>query len=94
MVVGITIAFVGTTFPILISLVHSFGETQGILGYMMLALVSGFIGVLLSPLHLCLLLSNEYFGTPLTKVLRLVARPCAVLLACSLAYFFLLRRLL
>ncbi len=94
MVAGITIAFVGTTFPILISLVHSFGEAQGILGYMMLALVSGFIGVLLSPLHLCLLLSNEYFGTSLTKVLRLVARPCAVLLVCSMAYFFFLRGLL
>lgn len=94
MVAGITIAFVGTTFPILISLIHGFGETQGILGYMMLALVSGFMGVLLSPLHLCLLLSNEYFGTSLIKVLRLVARPCAVLLACSTAYFFLLHRLL
>ncbi|MEJ5364088.1 MAG: DUF401 family protein [Desulfosoma sp.] len=94
MVVGITIAFVGTTFPILISLIHGFGETHGILGYMMLALVSGFVGVLLSPLHLCLLLSNEYFGTSLIKVLRLVARPCAVLLACSTAYFFLLQRLL
>lgn len=94
MVVGITIAFVGTTFPILISLVHGFGETQGILGYMMLALVSGFVGVLLSPLHLCLLLSNEYFGTSLIKVLRLVARPCAVLLASSSAYFFLLHSLL
>ncbi len=94
MVVGITIAFVGTTFPILISLIHGFGETQGILGYMMLALVSGFVGVLLSPLHLCLLLSNEYFGTSLLKVLRLVVRPCAVLLACSTAYFFLLHRLL
>ncbi len=94
MVAGITIAFVGTTFPILISLIHGFGETQGLLGYMMLALVSGFVGVLLSPLHLCLLLSNEYFGTSLIKVLRLVARPCAVLLASSTAYFFLLHRLL
>lgn len=94
MVVGITIAFVGTTFPILISLVHSFGESHAVLSYMMLALVSGFVGVLLSPMHLCLLLSNEYFGTSLMKVLRLVARPCAVLVGCSIVYFFLLRHLL
>ncbi|MEJ5348578.1 MAG: DUF401 family protein [Desulfosoma sp.] len=94
MVVGITIAFVGTTFPILISLVHSFGEGHAILGYMMLGLVSGFVGVLLSPLHLCLLLSNEYFGTSLTKVLRLVAGPSAVLVGCSTVYFFILRHIL
>mgnify|MGYP005832066929 CR=1 FL=1 len=94
MVVGITIAFVGTTFPILISLVHSFGESQALLSYMMLALVNGFLGVLLSPLHLCLLLSNEYFGTSLMKVLRLTALPCAVLMGCSIVYFFLLRHLL
>lgn len=94
MVVGITIAFVGTTFPILISLIQSFGEAHAILGYMMLALVSGFVGVLVSPLHLCLLLSNEYFGTSLMKVLRLVARPCAVLVGCSTAYFFILRQFL
>lgn len=73
-VVGLTIAFVGTTFPILISLLRILNETQYMLPYMMLALVSGFVGVLLSPLHLCLLLSNEYFQTPLTPVYRFLGR--------------------
>ncbi|SMC27490.1 hypothetical protein SAMN02746041_02978 [Desulfacinum hydrothermale DSM 13146] len=93
-VVGITIAFVGSTFPILISLVQGFGEAHWMLGYMMLALAAGFVGVLLSPLHLCLLLSNEYFGTSLGRVFRYLLRPCALLLLCSLAYFWMLHRML
>jgi len=89
-VVGITIVFVGTTIPILISLIQSFGEGHFILAYMMLGLASGFAGVLLSPLHVCLLLSNEFFGTTLVAVYRYLWVPCLVLLGCSMAYFLLL----
>ncbi len=87
-VAGITIAFVGTTFPIIISLVHTFGAENHIIAYMMLGLVSGFSGVLLSPLHLCLLLSNEYFNVALGSVYRFLAFPCTSLLLTALAYFY------
>jgi len=90
-VVGITIAFVGTTFPILISLITALGEAQFMLPYMMLALASGFVGVLLSPLHLCLLLSNEYFQTSLAPVYRYLWLPSIALLIASCCYFFLLQ---
>jgi len=90
---GITIAFVGSTFPILISLVHSLGEASFMQAYVMLALVSGFSGVLLSPLHLCLLLSNEYFGTTLGPVYRYLWLPCVCLLLSSIAYFWILKGL-
>ena len=84
---GITIAFVGTTFPILISLIQTLGQTPLMLPYMMLALVSGFVGVLLSPLHLCLLLSNAYFQTNLNAVYRHLWLPCATLLTAGWIYF-------
>jgi integral membrane protein (TIGR00529 family) len=84
---GITIAFVGATFPILISLVHSLGQSDLMLPYMMLALVCGFAGVLISPLHLCLLLSNEYFETNLVAVYRCLWVPVAALLAGGIGYF-------
>ena len=89
-VVGITIAYVGTTFPILIALVQSFGESQHLFSYMMLAMVSGFVGVLVSPLHLCLLLSNEYFGAGLRGVYRYLIMPCSVLIVAGAVYFLLL----
>lgn len=86
-VAGITIAFVGATFPILISLVNTYGQGDMILSYMMLALVAGFAGVLLSPLHLCLLLSNGYFDTHLRPVYRYLWIPCIALVAAAALYF-------
>lgn len=88
---GITIAFVGTTFPILITLIHALGESQLLVPYLALALVSGFTGVLLSPLHLCLLLSNAYFQTSLMPVYRRMGVPLVILLGGGGLYFILLR---
>jgi len=93
-VVGITIAFVGSTFPILIALISAYGETHYMMAYMMLALACGFVGVILSPLHLCLLLSNQYFGTTLGAVYRKLWLPSVCFAMLSVGYFFILRRLL
>jgi len=90
-IVGITIAFVGSTFPILIPLIHSYGEGHFLMAYMMLALTSGFIGVLLSPLHLCLLLSNRYFGASMKAVYVHLRFP-VLILALSVALYFTLVR--
>lgn len=87
---GITIAFVGSTFPILISLVQSYNMGDIMLPYIMLGLTAGFAGVLLSPLHLCLLLSNEYFEAAPGSVYRLLWLPCAGLLMAAAGYFLLL----
>ncbi len=90
LVAGIAIAFVGGTFPILIPMINSMGETQYMLAYMMLAMVCGFAGVLLSPLHLCLVLSNEYFQTGLSSVYRYLWLPCLALVLSAFGYFGLL----
>ena len=87
LVSGITIAFVGTTFPILISLIHASPVSHALLPYIILALVSGFVGVLFSPLHVCLLLSNEYFETSLHQIYRHLVVPCLAMLIAALVYF-------
>lgn len=92
-IVGITIAFVGTTFPILISLIQAAGEENLMLPYIMLALTSGIMGVLLSPLHVCLLLSNEYFCTPMAPVYRHLWLPSLLLMTAVTFYFWFLRNL-
>lgn len=86
-IAGITIAFVGATFPILISLIQAMQQTQLMLPYMMLAMASGFVGVLISPLHLCLLLSNEYFHTSLVPVYHHMRVPLIAMLTAAVAYF-------
>ena len=93
LVSGITIAFVGTTFPILISLIHASPVSHALLPYLILGLVSGFVGVLFSPLHVCLLLSNEYFETSLDQVYRHLLVPCSAMLIAALVYFLILGRL-
>ena len=93
LVSGITIAFVGTTFPILISLIQASPASHALLPYLILGLVSGFVGVLFSPLHVCLLLSNEYFETSIDQVYRHLLVPCLAMLIAALLYFQILCRL-
>jgi integral membrane protein (TIGR00529 family) len=90
LVVGITIAFVGSAFPILISLIAAYQATDQTLAYLMLAMTGGFVGVLLSPLHLCLVLSNQYFRADPVSVYRLLWRPCLALILAAVGYFYLL----
>ena len=87
LITGITIAFVGVTLPILIPLIHSLGEAHFMLPYVMLAVVCGFAGVLLSPLHLCLILSNEYFNTSMGSVYRHLWLLCICIMSSGMVYF-------
>ncbi|HOP73806.1 MAG TPA: DUF401 family protein [Bacillota bacterium] len=57
--VGISQGYVAATFPLLIGIIGSGNAVQP--GMLILAYVSGFAGVMLTPLHLCLLLTVEHF---------------------------------
>ena len=87
---GIVIAFLGSTLPILVPLIQSLGEAQFLPAYAMLIIASGFAGVMLSPLHLCLLLSNEYFAVSIGSVYRYLWLPCVCLIGAGTAYFWIL----
>jgi integral membrane protein (TIGR00529 family) len=90
---GIVIAFVGSTLPILVPMIQSMGEAPFLPAYVMLILVSGFMGVMLSPMHLCFLLTNQYFGVTLRSVYRHLWLPCVSLVAAGLIYFWILHAL-
>jgi integral membrane protein (TIGR00529 family) len=77
---GLTIAYVGITFPILLPLM---GGVTPSLGLVALAFGSGFAGVMLSPVHLCLLLTRDYFNADLGKVYRRLLVPQALVLAAA-----------
>ncbi len=82
---GLTIAYVGITFPLLLPLIDHGALFPGL---MALAFGSGFAGVMLSPLHLCLVLTREYFNADLGKVYRLLILPSCLVLAAVLIPFF------
>ena len=85
LMVGDTAGFVGITFPVLYPFMYT-GSVN--LTLSMLAFAGGYAGVLLSPTHLCLVLTGEYFDADLSKVYRMLLVPVAfvVILAIMLAY--------
>jgi hypothetical protein len=89
-ITGITVAFVGATFPILLSLIANSPMADTLLAYTVLAFCSGYLGVLLSPLHVCLILTCEYFHTALIHIYRRLWLPAAVLALGGLISFWIL----
>jgi hypothetical protein len=90
MVTGITVACVGAALPIILPLIYAADHAQFMPAYMMLLLCSGFTGVLLSPLHLCLILSNQYFNARMKDVYRQLWVLCGALMVIAVLYFGLL----
>ncbi len=86
LVTGITIAYVVTAFPLI---VHLLDTGINPLPYLVVAFASGFIGVMLSPAHLCLLVSRQYFKADLMRMYRYLAAP-ALGMAVAVAVLFLL----
>jgi integral membrane protein (TIGR00529 family) len=87
---GIAVGFVGTTFPVLISLLQTLQIEGSFLPYLVLGFCSGFMGVMLSPLHVCFLVTQQYFKSAFPLLYRRLWKPVLVLLVCTVIYFLLL----
>ena len=88
---GIAVAFVGTSFPVLLSLFQAVQlDSSLVLPYLILGYCAGFSGVLVSPLHVCLIFSKEYFRADLPKVYHRLWQPVLMLLTGSILYAALL----
>ncbi len=77
---GVNTAFAGIAFPLFIPVV---GAGAPDLHKIALLYASGFAGVLLSPFHLCLALSAEYYRARLIKVYPYLLPPVAAVLAAA-----------
>lgn len=87
MFTGNCYASLGLTLPVLIPLLGATGNPTAMLA---LAYQSAFWGYVVSPVHLCQLLTVEYFKVPLTAVLPHFAWIGAVVLALSTVFFTLI----
>ncbi len=82
LVTGVAFGFTGVSFPLVVGSMHVPGSGLTPLATLVLAYGFGYIGMMYSPVHLCLLVTNQYFGASLRGVLRMLL-PCA---AVTLAY--------
>jgi len=78
---GLTVGYVGITFPLLMPLMGSSTPSPALVA---LAFGSGFAGVMLSPIHLCYVLTCEYFQADIAKVYHRLYLPSAFVLAAVL----------
>lgn len=69
---GMMVAFVGLSFPVLAGFLYI---PQINLGHVFLTYLSGYLGMILSPTHLCLLLSADYFKAELGRIYRVFLPP-------------------
>ncbi len=83
---GFSMAFVGVALPLLVPYIASGLDVNGYA--LLLAYVSGMMGVLLSPLHLCLILSAEYFKANLAKVYKYILPLAIVVEAIALLIYY------
>lgn len=79
---GLTIGFVGSTFPLLMSMAGGLS-----LGQLSFAFVSGYAGVLLSPVHLCLVLTREYFRADFRAMYRRIIPSTSFILIFAVVEF-------
>ncbi len=86
MLTGITVGYVGAAFPLLLSLAG--GDTLAAVGF---AFASGFVGVLLSPVHVCLILTREYFRAEMSGIYRRTLPAGALVLAGAVAVYLFLK---
>ncbi len=83
---GLSLPFVGIAFPLLVSFI---APDSGVNSYaLLLAYTSGMVGLLLSPLHLCLILSAEYFKATLAKVYRYILPPLLAMEAIVILIYY------
>ncbi|UCH81453.1 MAG: DUF401 family protein [Nitrospiraceae bacterium] len=82
---GLTIGFVGAIFPILIGI-----EGAQSLPAISFAFAAGYVGVLLSPVHLCLVLTREHFKADLSGMYRNIYRVGVLIMVAAVVQYFLL----
>lgn len=85
LVTGIAFAFVGVSFPLVVALLP---QGHSPFPYAVLAYGFGYMGMMLSPLHLCLLVTKEYFRADLIEGYRYLWKPAVFCMICTLLLYF------
>ncbi|MFC1868325.1 DUF401 family protein [Thermodesulfobacteriota bacterium] len=91
-ILGIAVGFVGASFPLIIPLFQTPDNLEYLL-FAGLAYTFGYMGMMLSPVHLCLLVNKNYFKTGLLNTYRHIIMPVLTVLATAVLLFVIIRLL-
>jgi uncharacterized protein len=92
LVLAVALGFVGASFPLVISLV---GQRPDYAAWISMAYAAGYVGMMLSPVHMCLVLTKNYFeGSTFWGIYKALMPLCAAVFVFALAWFFVLRGIL
>ena len=87
---GIMVGYVGACFPIIIGLVAKSGLEEYTLPLIVVALIAGNAGMMLSPLHVCIIVTLNYFKSTYLTVWRGLLAPLAAQAGLGLVWAWLL----
>jgi len=85
---GVTVGLVGASFPIIVQLLGLMDPSLYNAG-LIIAVASGWLGMMLSPVHVCLIVTNEHFKTGLLKSMGKLMGPSLFLAAGAVVMAFL-----
>lgn len=70
MVTGIGVGYTATAFPLVVGLLNAEGSGLTPMATLALAMAFGYTGMMLSPVHLCLIMSRDYFSASSRLIYR------------------------
>lgn len=88
MLMGLSSGFIGVGFPLLMSLLGGTMDPA----YIIVAYISGLTGIMVSPMHLCMLLTIGYFRSRFGPFWRWVALSQGVMVGFAFLFFWLIPR--
>jgi hypothetical protein len=84
MVTGVAFGFVGASFPIVFALVGPHPSAAVSAATTAFAYTFGYMGMMLSPMHACFVVTAEYFKTSIFGAYRYIIGPAFVILVTSI----------
>jgi hypothetical protein len=90
LVTGVGFGYVGLSFPIVIGLIPAGTPPLAYGAAVALAGAFGFGGQMLSPVHVCMVVTAEHFETTLAATIKLITPPLLLFLAVAVLYYSLL----
>ena len=90
MAAGLAIGFVGASYPVIVAMLGPDPNVWQMAAVSALAYGFGHTGQMLSPVHICLIVTKEHFDSDLCHSMRRLIGPALVVMAASLVLYFLL----